>query len=70
VIFGKFRIEQIPNVQKPLFLTLFFLTLTPKPSKTGFFDPFIFKLISELFSQNFCELKKTDISEKFPNFGN
>ncbi len=41
----------------------------PKPpvftSKTGFFDPNLFP-----FLENFCELKKMDISKKNPNFGN
>jgi len=38
--------------------------------KTGFFDPktvIISKLFSKLFSLNFCEFKKPDISKKFPN---
>jgi len=45
-----------------------FLTLTPKPSKTGVFftqkQEIISELISELFLQNFCEFEKTRIFPK------
>jgi len=53
-----------------------FLTLTPKPSKTGVFftqkQEIISELISELFLQNFCEFEKTgyfqtSVTELFRN---
>jgi len=56
----------------PNFFQIFSELFDPKTrffdSNTGFFDPKTGKLFSKLFLPNFCELEKTVISEKFPNF--